>query len=62
MDYDQEIDALFEAVDETAQSDICPPADWNEEKTLAYVRKVVHGVLQKEIKDDDDIFQFGGDR
>ena len=61
-DYDQEIEALYAAVDETAQTMIAPPASWSEEASITFVRTVVNRVLQQPVEDGMDIFQNGGDR
>ncbi len=61
-DYEPEIEALFAAVKETAQTEIRPPERWTDEETLIFVREVVKNVLKKRLKDTDDIFLHGGDR
>ncbi|CDO77398.1 hypothetical protein BN946_scf184857.g4 [Trametes cinnabarina] len=60
-DYHDEIDALYKQVEESAQSDLKPPASWDESNTLAYVRAVVHETLHRSIDDDADIFRNSGD-
>lgn len=60
--YKAEIDALYDAFDESAQSDLTPPSVWNAETSLDFVRAVVHRVLERDIGDSDDLFQIGCDR
>ncbi|KAH9847100.1 acetyl-CoA synthetase-like protein [Lenzites betulinus] len=60
-DYEAEIEALYKSVEESAQSDLRPPEDWDEESTGAFVRGVVERTLRRPIPDDDDIFRSGGD-
>ena len=61
-DYEQEIEDLYAAVDETTQAMIVPPASWSEDASIAFVRTVVNRVLQHPVEDNVDIFQNGGDR
>ena len=61
-DYEPEIDALYHAVENSATSDVLPPASWTERNTLKFVRDIVQSTLERSITDDMDIFQSGGDR
>ena len=61
-EYRHEIEDLYKAVESSAESDVPPPAAWDAESTLAYVRAVVESTLQRPIPDDADIFRSGGDR
>lgn len=61
-DYNSEIEALYRAVDETAQSHIPPPPSLSYADCLPFCRAVVRHVLKRNIEDSDDIFQHGGDR
>ena len=60
--YDGEIDALYNAVEQSAQNSIPAPASWTQEEVLQFVRTAVTNVLEKSIADEEDIFQQGGDR
>ena len=61
-EYNDEIEALYRAVETSASSDIPPPATWDQEGIATFVRAVVHETLHRPIKDDADIFRNGGDR
>ena len=61
-DYQEEISALYAAVEETAQSDVAAPAAWDEDSTRTFLRTVVERVLKKSIPDDADFFRNGCDR
>lgn len=60
--YNDEIEALYKEVENSAQSEFAPPAVWDEASTTSFVRTVVKKTLRREIGDDDDIFRNGGDR
>ncbi|KAH7912698.1 hypothetical protein BJ138DRAFT_1083028 [Hygrophoropsis aurantiaca] len=60
-DYEDEINALYNAVEESTQSGITPPLHWDQQSTCAFVRKAVSSVMGRTISDDDDIFQQGCD-
>lgn len=60
--YHEEVEALYHAVEQSAQNNISAPVDWTSEEILQFVRKAVTSVLNKSISDEDDIFQRGGDR
>ncbi|KAI0060400.1 acetyl-CoA synthetase-like protein [Artomyces pyxidatus] len=59
--YKQEIDALYQSVEESSQTDIEPPSSWTEIETLPFIQAVVHRVMQRSIKDDIDLFGEGCD-
>ena len=61
-DYQEEISALYAAVEETAQSDVAAPAAWDEDNTRTFLRTVFERVLKKSIPDDADFFRNGCDR
>jgi len=61
-EYEPEIDALYDAVDETAQAVKHFPNEWTEQTSLEFARKLVGSVLKVSVKDDDDIFQHSCDR
>ncbi|KAI8995249.1 acetyl-CoA synthetase-like protein [Trametes punicea] len=60
-DYHDEIEALYQEVETSAQNDLQPPQVWNQENTLTFVRDVVGHTLRRAIADDADIFRSGGD-
>lgn len=60
--YEEEIQAAYSAVENSSQTGIDPPSSWEYPDVLEFVRKVVAKVLERELQDDDDIFQSGGDR
>ncbi|KAM5540085.1 hypothetical protein V8D89_006225 [Ganoderma adspersum] len=59
--YSEEIEAIYRAVESSAQSDFTPPAAWDATTTLDFVRAVVNGTLSRPVADDADIFRNGGD-
>ena len=61
-EYESEIDALYDAVDETAQAVKHFPEEWTEQSSLDFARNLVGSVLKVPVKDGDDIFQHGCDR
>lgn len=61
-DYEDEIEAIYQAVETSAESDIPPPTTWDEDGIKTFVRAVVHDTLNRAIEDDADIFRNGGDR
>ena len=61
-EYAEEIEALYKAVESSAQSEFAPPATWDSASTLAFVRTIVQSTLRRAIADDADIFRNGGDR
>ncbi|KAF8890513.1 hypothetical protein CPB84DRAFT_1849102 [Gymnopilus junonius] len=60
-EYAEEIKALYDAVADSTQSSIPPPADWELTTTLDFVRLVVNKVMIHGVQDDEDIFQRGCD-
>ncbi|EED77747.1 predicted protein, partial [Postia placenta Mad-698-R] len=60
-DYEDEIAALYDTVDASAQSSIQPPTDWALPATIEYVRTVVGKVMVHPVTDNDDVFQHGCD-
>ena len=60
-EYAEEIEALYQEVENSAQSELDPPATWDEGSTLSFVRTVVESTLRRTITDDADIFRNGGD-
>ena len=61
-EYKDEIDALYDAVEESTQVDLVPPSMWTVDTAIDYVRAVVSRVIERDIGDLDDLFQNGCDR
>ena len=61
-DYEDEINATYDAVDESTQSDLIPPSSWANKPTLEFVRDVIQRVMDVPVEDDDDVFLNGCDR
>ena len=61
-DYDEEINALYDVVEQTSQVDIPIPAEWTPSQSLDYMRHVVHKVMTQNVANGVDIFQHGCDR
>ncbi len=63
-DYAPEIDALYAAVEESAQVEVDQPAPqaWDADETNRFVRALVTKVLGKSVDDAQDLFQHGCDR
>ncbi|KAF9471438.1 acetyl-CoA synthetase-like protein [Pholiota conissans] len=59
--YEDEIEAVYGAVEATTQSSILLPKEWDIISATNFVRSVISSVLIHEVKDDDDIFQHGCD-
>ncbi|KAI0795718.1 hypothetical protein C8Q75DRAFT_711913 [Abortiporus biennis] len=69
-EYEPEIEALYQKVENTANLEINGEAEagsagvvqeWNFDNTIEFVRKVVVNVLEHSVKDEDDLFQHGCD-
>ncbi|KAJ6629893.1 hypothetical protein B0H10DRAFT_1775629 [Mycena sp. CBHHK59/15] len=60
-EYEPEIAEIYDTVEETTQSNIPPPEEWDPEATLDFVRNIVRKVLVGSVQDNDDIFQYGCD-
>ncbi|KAH8110847.1 acetyl-CoA synthetase-like protein [Phellopilus nigrolimitatus] len=63
-EYDNEIDAAYKAVDESAQENIVGPEDWTPPQVTEFVRQIVLQTMKKEngaIADDADLFEHGLD-
>ena len=61
-DYEDEINALYDTVEETTQAVDTAPTSWDIVSTTTYVRTIVKKVLVHDVSDDDDLFQHGCDR
>lgn len=61
--YEDEIDAAYVAIEESSQTDIQIPAQFDDSTTLEFVRGVVGKVIAStSVNLEDDIFQVGCDR
>lgn len=60
--YEPEIDALYDAVEEVAQAAKNFPNEWTEQSSLEFARSLVGNILRDPVRDGDDIFQHGCDR
>jgi hypothetical protein len=60
--YDEEINALYDVVEQASQVDIPLPVDWTPSQSLDYVRHIVHKVMAQKVADGVDVFQNGCDR
>ena len=61
-EYEEEINALYDAIADSSQSEISAPRQWDLINTLDFVRSVVGKVLPQNLDDTVDIFQSGCDR
>ncbi|THU87157.1 acetyl-CoA synthetase-like protein [Dendrothele bispora CBS 962.96] len=60
--YASEIEAIYNSLEESTQSSIPVPAQWDLESSTEFVRAVVKKVLAiEDIGDEEDVFQRGGD-
>ncbi|KAK7470228.1 hypothetical protein VKT23_001662 [Stygiomarasmius scandens] len=61
-EYTPEIEALYDSLEESTQANVPAPEKWDLESSTGFVRDVVKKVLANEdIRDEDDLFQVGGD-
>lgn len=60
--YEDEVSALYDAVEQSTQKDIDAPTSWEYDETLDFVRIAILSVLAHPVTDEDDIFQHGCDR
>ena len=61
-DYAGEIEALYQEVEQSAQTDIHLPTVWDLTHVTPFVRETLHNVLTTMVEDTDDIFLRGCDR
>lgn len=61
-DYDDEINALYNSIEQTSQIDVPLPVAWTPSQSLDHVRHIIHTVMRQDVADRVDIFQHGCDR
>ncbi|OBZ65571.1 Polyketide synthase HetM [Grifola frondosa] len=59
--YKEEIEALYDSMDLSSQSDIPIPSSWIGDEPLKFVRSVIERAMRADLQDDQDIFQHGCD-
>ncbi|KAI0058351.1 acetyl-CoA synthetase-like protein [Artomyces pyxidatus] len=59
--YKQEIDELYEIVEDSSQTDVELPSDWTPVETLQFMRSIVQRVMKRSVEDNTDLFQEGCD-
>ncbi|KAI0719505.1 acetyl-CoA synthetase-like protein [Cerioporus squamosus] len=60
-EYHDDIEALYAQVEQSAQSDVVAPVNWDLADTHAFVRTVVQRVVKRPLADDADLFRNGCD-
>lgn len=60
--YADEIDRLYDTIDEGMQVDLSPPSVWTLDTTREFVQAAVGRVMERAVGDNDDLFQNGCDR
>ncbi|KAJ6471940.1 hypothetical protein C8R45DRAFT_1013604 [Mycena sanguinolenta] len=60
-DYEAEIAAVYETVEDTATLNIPALLSWDADSILEFVRNAVRSVVSSELGDDDDMFHHGCD-
>jgi hypothetical protein len=61
-EYESEIDAAYQAVLKSSQTDVPSPEKWDEISVLNFVSAIVQRVMGKEVGNDDNLFEHGCDR
>ncbi|CCL99492.1 uncharacterized protein FIBRA_01510 [Fibroporia radiculosa] len=59
--YEDEINAAYNLVEESSQINIPAPTEWNVETSRQFVRTIINKIIKHEIKDHDDLFHHGCD-
>ncbi|CCM00767.1 uncharacterized protein FIBRA_02808 [Fibroporia radiculosa] len=59
--YDDEINVAYDRVEESSQSSIPAPIQWESENVLPFVRAIVNKVMKHDVMDEDDLFHHGCD-
>ncbi|KAJ7751462.1 hypothetical protein B0H16DRAFT_1419536 [Mycena metata] len=60
-DYEDEIEALYDLVEESATLNIPPLLNWDAKSILEFVRNAILSVVDTDLGDHDDVFQHGCD-
>ncbi|PCH42382.1 acetyl-CoA synthetase-like protein [Wolfiporia cocos MD-104 SS10] len=60
-EYEEEIEAAYEQVEKSEQSDIPLPSQWDDSTAIGFIRAVVSRIITRAVGDEDDIFQHGCD-
>ena len=60
--YEAEIEAVYAAVENSSQTELTPPSEWNSQTTLEFVVTIVEKVMKRKLGTEDDIFHNGCDR
>ena len=61
-DYEDEIGALYAAVEQSSLGDVPSPPSWNSDGIKAFVITIVERVLGRSLPEDADMFRNGCDR
>lgn len=61
-EYEAEINALYDVVEESTQADLKAPSTWTFSSTVSFIREVISRVMGVTVSDWDDIFHQGCDR
>ncbi|KZV68636.1 acetyl-CoA synthetase-like protein [Peniophora sp. CONT] len=59
--YEEEIAALYEAVEDSSHAGPVSPSTWSPESTIAFIREVAQTIMERDILVDDDLFSLGCD-
>ncbi|KAJ8080312.1 putative NRPS-like protein biosynthetic cluster [Marasmius tenuissimus] len=59
--YAGEIEAAYNSVKTSSQTQLIPPLEWDQGSALEFVKKAIGKVLKTKVPDDGDIFQHGCD-
>ncbi len=60
--YNDEIEAVYKAVEESSLIDISTPASWEPAESIEFIRSIVARVMKTNLPDDADLFELGCDR
>lgn len=61
-EYEDEINATYEAVEDSTQPELSAPSNWDAKSTLEFMRDVIQRVMDVPLEDEDDVFLHGCDR
>jgi len=59
--YDDEIEAVYKAVEESSLVDISVPASWAPKEVTEFIRSIITRVMKNVLPDDADLFEHGCD-